>query len=153
MRAGSDPRPDEGEQRPPGAARQRAGIHAGELLITGGGVILLTLVYELYGTGLTNPREQARLEDELALIWSEAQPRPAIPRTLAQEQRSPRPELATPRSRSQGCRDSGATTNASSAYDLTCRLRYDLTCWYSAWGSWRGVASGDQCESVFEAAR
>jgi sortase A len=44
---------------------------AGELLITAGVVILLFIVYELYGTGLTTAREQDRLERQLALEWGD----------------------------------------------------------------------------------
>ncbi len=38
-----------------------------------------------------------------------------------------------------------------SAYDLTCRWGFDLTCWSSACGSWHGVSCWDQGEAVFEA--
>jgi sortase A len=51
---------------------------AGELLITAGIVLLLFVVYELYGTGLTTAREQARLERELAHAWET--PPPAVDR-------------------------------------------------------------------------
>lgn len=49
---------------------------SGELLITAGIVLLLFVVYELYGTGFTTAREQARLERELAQAW-ETPPPPA----------------------------------------------------------------------------
>lgn len=48
----------------------------GELLITAGVILLLFVVYELYGTGLTTAREQAKLERELAQMW--ATPPPAL---------------------------------------------------------------------------
>ena len=35
----------------------------------------------------------------------------------------------------------GARRIVVSAYDLTCRFRYDLTCRSSAWGSWHGRSS------------
>ena len=47
---------------------------SGELLITAGIVLLLFVVSELYGTGFTTAREQARLERELAQAWETPPP-------------------------------------------------------------------------------
>lgn len=46
----------------------------GEVLITGGVVILLFVVYTLYITGLETAREQADLRDELLTEWSKPSP-------------------------------------------------------------------------------
>lgn len=68
----------------------------GELLITGGLVILLFAVYVLYGTGLTTARAQAQLEDQIAQTWSEPAPRPAVAQEAASEQPAPPPALGAP---------------------------------------------------------
>ena len=50
----------------------------GQLLITAGLVILLFVVYELYGTGLYTQQQQNRLEQQLMLQWRN-QPRTGTP--------------------------------------------------------------------------
>lgn len=66
----------------------------GELLMTAGVVILLFAVYELYGTGLTTAREQARLEREIAQTW--AAPPPAAPGPAQADAPAPPPPLGAP---------------------------------------------------------
>jgi len=65
----------------------------GELLITAGVVILLFAVYELYGTGLTNAREQDRLERQLAAEWSDP---PAAERSAPPVRSVQAPALGSP---------------------------------------------------------
>lgn len=63
-----------------GSGRGRALLRGlGDLLITGGVVVLLFAVYELYGTGLSTAREQDRLEREFALALSVPRGDPSAP--------------------------------------------------------------------------
>ena len=61
---------DDVARRPPGASWRRAAGALGELLVTGGLVVLLFVVYEVYVTGWLTAQRQVELSEELRDRWA-----------------------------------------------------------------------------------
>lgn len=60
----------------PGDRRRAALRGTGELLLTTGVVLLLYIVYTIYGTGLQTAQEQRQLREDLTRSWAEPAARP-----------------------------------------------------------------------------
>lgn len=76
--------PPAGTRQPVRADRLRVVARGtGELLVTAGVVLLLYVVYVLYGTGLQAAQEQRELRDDLTRTWASPAPVSAVPQAAA----------------------------------------------------------------------